>query len=519
MEVEGRVNVIRRVLMSGTVALLGVGVLGSAPVLAQARGGVINVATVGEPPTLDPMVSTADLVGIITQHFFETLFTFDKNWKVTPLLAEAMPDISADGKVYTIKLRQGVTFHDGTTMTSADVVASLKRWMDVASRGKQTAGFVESVEAVDGSTVRLTLKSPYAPLLALLAFNNAAAVIMPAGKMENPLKEPVGTGPYKLKERKADQYIQLVRHDGYKARAGDPDGYGGARKQLLDEIRFVPVPDPNTRIEGAISGQYDYVDALPVEAFDRLKGKSTTQPILLKPFGWPVFVMNTKQGVMSNLDARLAVRTALSEEDMLTAAFGSKDFFALNAAMFPPSYVWHTMAGTENAYNLAAPDKAKELLKKASYDGKPLRILTSRQYEFHYKMAQVAAEYLKQGGFAVELMVVDWATLTQRRTDPALWDIYITHSPFLPEPALTGILSEASPGWWTTPLRKKVVDAFNSEPDPAKRPALWAEVQKAIYAEVPAIKIGDFNALSAQSPKVKGVDPAPWPYFWNASVQ
>jgi peptide/nickel transport system substrate-binding protein len=519
MEGEGRVNVIRRLLLSGTVAMVGVGMLGSGPVLAQAKGGVINVATVGEPPTLDPMVSTADLVGIITQHFFETLFTFDKNWKVTPLLAEAMPDISADGKVYTIKLRQGVTFHDGSTMTSADVVASLKRWMEVASRGKQTAGFVESVEAVDGSTVKLTLKSPYAPLLALLAFNNAAAVIMPAGKMENPLKEPVGTGPYRLKERKADQYIQLVRHDGYKSRAGEPDGYGGARKQLLDEIRFVPVPDPNTRIEGAISGQYDYVDALPVEAFDRLKGKSTTQPILLKPFGWPVFVMNTKQGVMSNLDARLAVRTALSEEDMLTAAFGSKDFFALNAAMFPSSYIWHTTAGTENAYNLAAPDKAKELLKKASYDGKPLRILTSRQYEFHYKMAQVAAEYLKQGGFAVELMVVDWATLTQRRTDPALWDIYITHSPFLPEPALTGILSEASPGWWTTPLRKKVVDAFNSEPDPAKRPALWAEVQKAIYAEVPAIKIGDFNALSAQAPKVKGVDPAPWPYFWNASVQ
>ena len=61
-------------------------------------------------------------------------------------------------------------------------------------------------------------------------------------------------------------------------------------------------------------------------------------------------------------------------------------------------------------------------------------------------MAQVAAEYLKQAGFAVDLQVVDWATLTQRRGDPALWDIYITHSPFLPEPALIGPLSESSPG-------------------------------------------------------------------------
>ncbi len=165
------------------------------------------------------------------------------------------------------------------------------------------------------------------------------------------------------------------------------------------------------------------------------------------------------------------------------------------------------------------PDKAKALLKKANYNGAPLRILTSRQYEFHYKMAQVAAEYLKQAGFAVDLQVVDWATLTQRRSDPALWDIYITHSPFLPEPALIGQLSESSPGWWSTPARKKAVDAFNTESDPQKRPALWAEVQKVIYDETPSIKIGDFNALSAQSPKLEGVVPAPWPYFWNVSVK
>jgi peptide/nickel transport system substrate-binding protein len=86
--------------------------------LAQDKGGVINVATIGEPPTLDPMTSTADLVGIVTQHIFETLYTFDKSWNVTPLLAESLPQISADGKTYTIKLRTGIKFHDNTDMTS-----------------------------------------------------------------------------------------------------------------------------------------------------------------------------------------------------------------------------------------------------------------------------------------------------------------------------------------------------------------------------------------------------------------
>ncbi|MEK1851633.1 MAG: ABC transporter substrate-binding protein, partial [Phyllobacterium sp.] len=124
---------------------------------AQSKGGVINVATIGEPPTLDAMASTADLVGIVSQHIFETLYTFDKSWNVTPLLAASLPEISPDGKVYTIKLRTGVKFHDGTEMDSTDVVASLKRWTQIASRGKQTAPMIASIDAVDPATVKITL--------------------------------------------------------------------------------------------------------------------------------------------------------------------------------------------------------------------------------------------------------------------------------------------------------------------------------------------------------------------------
>ncbi len=238
---------------------------------------MINVATIGEPPTLDPMASTADLVGIVTQHIFETLYTFDKEWKTTPLLAESLPEISADGKTYTIKLRAGIKFHDGSDMASDDVVASLDRWIKVASRGKQAASFIDKIEATDPLTVTITLKQPYAPLVSLLAFNNSAAIILPKEKQEEPMKEFIGTGPYMLKERKADQYIQLVRFDGYKSREGDGNGYGGARHQYLDEIRFVPVPDANTRVEAAVSGQYDYIDSIPVESFDKIKSSSSRQ--------------------------------------------------------------------------------------------------------------------------------------------------------------------------------------------------------------------------------------------------
>ena len=106
-----------------------------------AKGGVIDVATIGEPPTLDPMASTADLVGIITQHIYETLYTFDKDWGITPLLAaEHAGDLAPTASSTPSRCGTGVKFHDGSDMNSADVVASLQRWMKIATRGKQAAG-------------------------------------------------------------------------------------------------------------------------------------------------------------------------------------------------------------------------------------------------------------------------------------------------------------------------------------------------------------------------------------------
>lgn len=485
---------------------------------AQTAGGVIDVATIGEPPTLDPMASTADLVGIITQHIFETLYTFDANWASTPLLAVALPTISADGLTYTIPLRTGIKFHDGSVMTSADVVASLDRWMKIATRGKQAAEVITGVAATDEATVTITLSKPYAPLLALLSFNNAAAIIIPAANAaQDPLESFIGTGPYMLKERVPDQYIQLVRFDGYQSLAGESNGYGGARHQYLDEIRFVPVPDPNTRVEGAVSGQFQYVDQLPVESYDRVAA-GKTEPVVLAPFGWPVFMMNTQDGLTKDIKIRKAIQAALAPEDMMLAAFGSKDFFSIDAAWYPEGYVWHTEEGTEAYKPNGDTEAAKALLAEAGYDGTPLRILTSRQYEFHYKMAQVAQAYLEAAGFKVQMDVVEWATLTTNRADPKLWDIYITHSPFLPEPSLMGIMSDTSPGWWATDAKHAAVEAFNAETDQAKRVALFADVQKVIYDEVPGYKVGNFNALAAQAPDLDGVTPAPWPYFWNAYI-
>jgi len=483
------------------------------------RGGVIDVATIGEPPTLDAMASTVDLVGVISQHIFETLYTFDAAWRIVPLLAARLPDITPDGLSYTITLREGVPFHDGQVMTSHDVVASLRRWMTVATRGRQAARRVARVEAVSPTMVRITMSARYAPLLALLAFNNSAAIVLPANRQEVPMQAPVGTGPYRLQRRLPDRYTQLVRFERYAARPEASNGYGGARLRHLDEIRFVPVPDASTRLEGAVSGQFDFVSDIPVEAYGRLVDQPRTQPVILKPFGWVAIVFNTRRGPGASQALRRAVRTALNMGDIMMAAFGDPAFYALNGSLYPPGSTWHSWAGVDGAYNLADPVAARALARAAGYDGTPLRFLTSRQQPFHYKTAFVAADALRQAGFAVELQLVDWATLSQRRANPDLWDMYVSDSPFLPEPALLGPMNAQGPGGWSSPARNAALAAFEAEMDPAKRIALWARMQEIIMAEAPIIKVGDYNSLSARSPHLRGVPSLPWPAFWNASVQ
>lgn len=490
------------------------------PAVAQtARGGVIDVAIIGEPPTLDPMMSTADVVSIVTQHFYETLYTFNGNWAVVPLLAESMPDVSADGKTYTIAIRRGVSFHDGSSMDAHDVVDSLKRWTQVAARGKGVADRIDSIEAVDDFTVRINMNQPYSPLTALLAFSNAAAAIVPQESIGgDQLAGIIGTGPYKLAEHRPDEYIQVVRFDGYVSRTEPSDGPSGERKQILDEIRFVPVPDANTRVEGAVAGQYAFADALPTEAYQRLVDSEAATPVLLRPFGWPIFAFNMKDGLMTGLDVRRAVQASLSPDDMLYAAFGDENFYVVDASLFPDHYVWSNDAGAD-LYNQANPARSKELLSAAGYDGTPLRILTSHQYEFHFKMAEVAKINLEQGGFTVQLDVVDWATLTQRRNNPELWDIYITHSPFLPEPALTSLYGPTSRLGWIDETKDAVLSEFTSVTDPDRRIELFEQLQGLVYEQAPFYKVGGFNALMAKSPGLAGVTDTPWPFFWNASLE
>jgi peptide/nickel transport system substrate-binding protein len=493
--------------------------LAAAGIGAQPRNHA-TLAMVAEPQTLDPMASTADLVGTIMQHVYETLYTFDAKWNVVPMLAESRPLVSADGKHYTVTLRKGVMLHSGRELNADDVVASLQRWMEQSPRGKAVAKELESIKANGALGVEIVLKQPYAPLIAQLALPSGMAAIMAKESIATPLTTFVGTGPYQFKERKPDAYVLLTKFAKYTPRKEAPSGYGGKREAAIEELRFVPVPNANTRVEGALAGQYDFADLLPVEALTRLeKSGGKTVPILTPSFGFPYLVLNTKEGVAANAALRHALQTAIGEGEMLAAGFGDTRFFVAEGNHFPKGSPFYSAAGTER-YNVRNAKQAKDEAEKAGYKGEPIRVLTSRQYDFHYNMALLMAEQLKRAGFKVQLDVVDWATLVQRRNDAKLWDLYITHSGQFPEPMLSPPqLGEGAPGWWSSPAKQAALAAFNREADPAKRGALWGKVQQVVYDEVPYINVGKFNGLSAKSPALDNYTPATWPFFWNARIK
>lgn len=500
--------------------LLLAALVASAPIGAeeQKKGGILNIATIGEPPTLDPTSTTADVVGMIAQHYFETLYGFGQGFSIKPLLAAAMPEVRDGGKTYLIPLRQGVKFHNGKEMTAEDAAASVKRWLRIGVRGKQVASKVKDVQAVDKYTVRIDLNEPHTPLLALLSIPTSMAIVIPAENCEGDLKDNTGTGPFKFVEHQPDRYIRLVRNDDYVSSPDKNDLYAGGRVALLDELRFIPVPNANTRLEGALAGQYQYADQLPIENYERLVGKDKCAPVMTEPYGWPIMFLNCRDGKMKDIKMRQAVQAALCEEDMLAIAFGEDRFYAVDGALYPKGYFYHSEKGLD-LYNQNNPEKAKKLLKEAGYDGSPVRILTSMQYEFHFKMAQVTAENLRAAGMAADIIVVDWATLIQQRADPSKWDLYFTHSPFVPDPYLNNFFNDEYPGWWADAKKTELTNKFNAEPDLKKRAEIFGDIQEYLYESASSVKIGSFNLLGAMAKGVKGYQPSSWPSFWNVSLE
>jgi peptide/nickel transport system substrate-binding protein len=485
-------------------------------------GGVFKAAMIGEPPSLDLHWTTAVITQQITWHIYETLYTSDRSFNPIPMLAEGHT-VTDGGRRYTIRLRRGVRFHTGKEMTSADVVASLNRWGKMASPGKALFRNIEAVEARDPSTVVIHLKAPSGSLLSGLGRANNGPAIYPKDVIDaagdKPLAQFIGTGPYRFVEHRPDRHIKLARFADYSARTEAPDGYGGRRTAYFDEILFIPVPDVAVRLAGVETGEYHYAQQIKQDQYDRIKGLPALVPSVVKPYGWATAVINHKHGLLTDRRLRQAFQAALDAEPIMAAGFGNKEFFRLDPGLqFVEQTLWHSRAGAA-LYNQKDRAKAARLLKEAGYAGQPVRWITTREYEWMYKNALVAKQQLEEAGFKIDLQVVDWATLVQRRNKPELYEVFSTGFTFNQDPAFATAVQCEWPGFWCQEEKNRLMDAILVETDQARRRAMWERVQTIFYEDVGRIKFGDYFNLEVLRKEVKGFRSAPELFFWNAWLE
>src|SRR5512144_2583071 len=136
----------RRLIALAFVAAMLLAPLGAE---AQKKGGVLRIGNLGEPPALDPHWGTQTITEVLANHIFEGLYALDEGYRPIPMLADGMPTVSRDGLTYTFKLRQGIKFHNGKEMTSADAYASLVRWSKRSIYGKSLFAQVADFKATD----------------------------------------------------------------------------------------------------------------------------------------------------------------------------------------------------------------------------------------------------------------------------------------------------------------------------------------------------------------------------------
>ena len=485
---------------------------------APRRGGTLRVAEIGEPLTMDTAATTATQTSSETLGIFEELFAYDANFKIVPLLAESYTE-SKDGLTYTFVLRKNVPFHNGKEMTADDVVASLNRWGKVSPRGSSVYKNVDSVAARDKSTVVMKLKEPFAPLLAFLTLPNGAAAIMPKEILDatgtGPLKQYIGTGPYKFGEWIPDRYVKLVRFDNYAARSEAPSGFAGKREALADEIYFYPVSQVATRIAGVQSGDYDVADATPnQDAYSQLKKDARVVVDPIKPGDFLTFFFNKKQGIMANEKLRQAVEVALDMQPIMKATFGDPELFSLGPSIYPKGTPWYTTAGQE-MYNIHDPAKAKQLMKEAGYNGEPVRWLVTQQYDYMFKSTVVAAAQLQHVGFKVDMQVLEWAGVLDHRGKPADYDLFTTSHGFVPDPALITVFNPAYPGWWDSPEKNKAFDEFNQTADQGARIHTWAKLQELVYKQAAIVRPGEYYSLMMRTKALNTFHASYFMVLWN----
>lgn len=486
------------------------------------NGGLLKVAYQSEPDTLDWSYTGASPTRDIGWHIFETLFALDKNFAIKPMVAKDYK-VSKDGLTYTMNLREGVHFHDGSTVTAKDAAASIDRWRKVSSVGKITGAYMDTVKAVNDKTVEIKLKKDYKPFIASMAAPKSALIVIPAKIAneagEQPLKpeQLIGTGPYKFEKWDKGQKIILSKFKDYSARTEtDWGGLTGKKTAHFDKIEFQIVKDSQVMLNGLKTGLYDYAQNIPADLYDVVSSTPNIDPVTYIN-GYSTMTPDKSEAPFNDLKVRQALNYALDKQAIAEATYGNKKFYSLDGALFDPEQTeLYSKEGTDG-YLAYDKEKAKKLLKESSYDGRTLKIIYSNNNENYKKISQIVKQQMEEVGFKVELVPYEWATFLDKWKDPKNWDLEVVGWSTRFAPSELGMLSlgTESSGWYKSDRWQDLLDQWGKAETKEQKKDILTKMNQTVYEELPFYKIANETSLDIKSHKLQEYDNWLGQRFWN----
>ncbi len=445
-------------LKMGAVSALAMMVAGAAFAKSD-----ISVAMQLEPPHLDPTSAAAGAIdSVLYSNVFEGLTRFGPDGSVNPGLAQSW-EISEDGLVYTFHLAEGVKFHDGSAMDAEDVKFSLDRARaeDSANAQKALFGSIAEVEAVDATTVKVTLSEPNGSFLFNMAWGDA--VIVAPESIENIKQTPIGTGAFKFTNWVQGDNITLEKNGDY---------WGTPAK--LDKVTFKFISDPTAAFAAVMAEDVDAFVGFPApENLPQFEADPRFQVILGNTEGETILAMNNKLAPFDNVKVREAVAHAIDRQAIIDGAmFGLGTPIGTHFAPHNPDYV--DLTGMTQ-YD---PELSKKLLAEAGFADGFKTTLKLPPPSYARRGGEIIASQLRAVGIETEISNLEWAQwLEQVFKGKDFGLTIVSHT----EPMDIGIY--ARPDYYFQYDSKAFQDLngeLSVEADPAKRSELLKKMERMI---------------------------------------
>jgi peptide/nickel transport system substrate-binding protein len=502
-----------------------------------AAGGTLRFIPHADLKNIDPIWTTAYITRNHGYMIYDTLFSLDANLQPQPQMVDTW-SVSPDGLTYTFTLRPGLKWHDGAPVRAADCVASIKRWGKRDGMGQKLMDFTKSLDVVDDRTFTLTLKEPYGLVLHSLAkISSNVPFMMPERVAKTDpftqIKEKIGSGPFIFVEKEwvPGSKVVYVRNPDYIPRPEPASLAAGGKRVYVDRVEWIYIPDQATAQAALAAGEVDYFESPQTDLLPLLESNPDITVAIADPLGSQGWLRpNHLYPPFNNKKARQALLWMVNQEDYMRAVAGDPKFWRTCPAYFVCGTPLETDAGSDA---LMTQDfaKAKQLLKEAGYDGRPVILMDPTDIPTLHNATLVTAQLLRKIGVNLQVQAMDWSTLTSRRAEKKPpeeggWNLFHTSwiAPDVFNPVANigisgGCKEKAWFGWPCDERLEKLRDAWSRTTDPAEQKRLATEIQRVAYDNVPYVITGQYFHARAYRKNIKGVIAAPVPFLWNISKE